>query len=118
MGFPGCPGQGVVDVAGVDQLADELALFGRSRQGSKKRQQLPAVPCPGIVLERPPERQMLGPGLFRDLVYVRRNKGERKRRVTFVLRKMKTDATNHVPDGVLLFQIALDPISVLCSLGS
>jgi hypothetical protein len=108
----------VVDVAGVDQLADELALLGRARQGREKREQLLAVPRPGIVLERPPERQVLGFGLFRDFVHIRRNERERKRRVAFVLRKMKADAADHVPDGVLLFQIALETVLVPCGLGS
>ncbi len=118
MCLPGRPRQRVVDVAGVDQLADERALLGRTRQGREQREQLLAVLGPGVVLERPAERQVLGLGLLGNLVDVGRDEGEGKLGISLVLGQVEADPADHVPDRALLFQIALDPVFESSCLGA
>ena len=117
MGLLGRPGQRVVDVAGVDQLADERALFGRAGQGRQQREQLLPVPGPGVVLERPPERQVLRLGLPGDLVNIGGDEGKGKLGIALVLGQVEADAADHVPDRAVLLQVALDTVLVPLRLG-
>ena len=117
MRLPGRPGQRVVDVTGVDQLANERALLGRARQGREQREELLSVLRPGVVLQRSPEGQVLGLGLLRDLVNIGRDESEGILPVARVLGQMKTDAADHVPDRALLLQVSLDPIREVGGLG-
>lgn len=52
----------MIDIAGVDQIANQRARVGRARQGEEQRQQLLPVLRTGVVGERPPEGQVLREG--------------------------------------------------------
>jgi hypothetical protein len=85
MRFLGRPGQRVVDIASVDELANQSAFAGRALQRREEREELLPVPRPGVLLQRLPEGKVLWLGLARDLVNVSRDEGEGVFRVAFVL---------------------------------
>ena len=91
----------MVDVAGVDQLPDKIAPLGRARQGREQREQFLTVARARVLLERLPERLVLGCGLPRDSVDVGRDEGKRGMCGARVLRQVEADTADHVPDRAL-----------------
>ena len=108
MRFRGRPGQRVIDVARVHQLADELTVLRRPGQGRQQREQLAPVAGPGVFRECPAQRQMRGPGPRGDFAHVGRDKGKGIVRIAPVLRQMQADPADHVPDRILRLEITLN----------
>ena len=108
MRFRGRPGQRVIDVARVHQLADELTVLRRPGQGRQQREQLAPVARPGVLLEGPAQGQMRGRGPPGDFAHVGGNEGKGIVRIAPVLRQMQADPADHVPDRALGLQIVLN----------
>jgi hypothetical protein len=107
----------MIDVASVDQLADECALLGCSGKRRQQREKLLTVLRPSVVLERSAQRQVLRLGLFGDLVNVGGDEGEWILEIALVLGEMEADAADDVPDRAVRLQITLDAVVVSLGLG-
>jgi len=100
----------VIDVAGVDQLTDELALFGRAGKRRQKRELLLAILGPGVVLEGASQRQVLWLGLLGYLVDIGCDEGKGLLGVAFVFGEVEADPADHVPNGAMRAQVPLDTV--------
>jgi hypothetical protein len=102
----GRPGQRLEDVSRVHQVLEHGAGRGgaidRSEQGQQRR------PVPGERPERLAEGLMLRPGLAGEAGRVGREEAEGMVAVVLVLRQVKVDSPDEVPDGVLGLQVGLD----------
>ena len=95
--------------ARVQHLAGQLALFRRPLHRRQQRGQRGAILRPGVLLQSPTQRQMLNFPLLGNAMGVGGQKSKGIRRVALVLRQMKSDASDRVPDRVAASQIRHRP---------
>ena len=113
----GGPGERMVDIAGIYEFADEVALLGRPGQGSQQSEQLLAVLGSDVVLERTPQRQVLWLGQLGDLVDIGGDEGKGILGIALVFGQVEADTAHNVPDRAVLLQVALDTVLVPLGFG-
>jgi len=103
-GLRGAPAQRMVNFARIDHGLQPRALLSRALDRHQKRQQVFAVACPGVLLQRLAERQMLRLRLHREPGRVGRQECKRRVFVLPVLGKIEVYAAHEVPGGMATFE--------------
>src|SRR5439155_22315870 len=106
--LPWRPLQRLEDRTGLDELAQERALPGRSLDGRQQREQRCLVARSARFLDGLAERPMLHLRVRRQSRGVRRQEREGMLRIALVLGEVEADATDEVPNRILILHELLN----------
>ena len=102
------PGQGVVDLAGLQHVLDERAVLGCALQWGEQRHQLAAPARTGVLSQGAAQGHVLDLLPSRDMAGVGGDEGEGVAGIALVLGQVQADAARQVPDRIAARQEALE----------